>query len=530
MITPCITSNLLIHFIEWLVCDVFDFIVESVGGNKKGGLLIYYLDELYDSVLKTKIDIMDCLLNSTEGRTTIELSQHLDLSSTTVTKYIKEINSDLMYPGHEVSIRTSENNMLFLEYSDILYYKQFKRNLIFENWSIKLFLRLLLGYKVNRIKFVQDNFISEATYRRSIATITKQISAYKLIIKSNKGFNYLIGDEKNTRLYANKVFWQLFHGEVWPFDEIDEDLISDIVKSKKNESYIKNVNNINIKQTMYSLSIQIIRYRNGYEVDIPYYLRDEAEYISEKFHLDKLKSTLSKKEIEFFFLRLFSYPRFMNTELGRHFIKNAKLNNTFLSRISSEFSYYLSTNYLNLSLDDQKNIESSVYSAHVNALLYPTWRDTENNHYFEEFPMLKKNMNIIAFHLSEKFGLYNIVSNNYILNQYMLIFSQLKDLSYFEPTVDILLDTEFGIFTENIIKKTLDGRLRAYLNISIHTSLADFVDSIADLKIVVTTSKTPELTRQFKAENILYINEVPTDEDYHTIYTSIKHLITKLSS
>lgn len=473
---------------------------------------------------------MDCLLHSTEGSTTIELSQHLDLSSTTVTKYIKDINFDLMSSAQEVSIKTSVNNTLVLEYSDILHYKQFKRNLIFDNWSIKLFLRLLLGYKVNRIKFVQDNFISEATYRRSITTITKQISAYKLIIKSNKGFNYLIGDEKNIRLYANKVFWQLFHGEVWPFDEIDEDLISDIIKSKKNESYIKNVNNINIKQTMYSLSIQIIRYRNGYEVDIPYYLRDEADYISAKFHLDKLKSMLSKVEIEFFFLRLFSYPRFMNTMLGRQFIKHAKLNNTFLSRISTEFSDYLSTNYISLFPEDQKNIESSIYSSHVNILLYPSWSGTENNHYFEEFPMLNKNMNTIAFHLSEKFGLSNIVSNNYVLNQYMLIFSQLKDLSYFEPTVAILLNTEFGIFIENIIKKTLDGGLRSYLNISIHTSLAGFVDSIADLKIVVTTSKTPELISQFKAENILYINEIPTDEDYHTIYTSIKHLINKLSS
>lgn len=281
---------------------------------------------------------------------------------------------------------------------------------------------------------------------------------------------------------------------------------------------------------MYSLSIQIIRYRNGYEVDIPYYLRDEADYISAKFHLDKLKSMLSKVEIEFFFLRLFSYPRFMNTMLGRQFIKHAKLNNTFLSRISTEFSDYLSTNYISLFPEDQKNIESSIYSSHVNILLYPSWSGTENNHYFEEFPMLNKNMNTIAFHLSEKFGLSNIVSNNYVLNQYMLIFSQLKDLSYFEPTVAILLNTEFGIFIENIIKKTLDGGLRSYLNISIHTSLAGFVDSIADLKIVVTTSKTPELISQFKAENILYINEIPTDEDYHTIYTSIKHLINKLSS
>lgn len=471
---------------------------------------------------------MDCLLDSTEGSTTTELSQHLDLSSTTVAKYIKEINFDLMSSANEVSIRTVENNTLHLDYSDILYYKQFKRNLIFGNWSIKLFLRLLLGYKVNRVKFVQDNFISEATYRRSMSTIIKQISPYKLIIKSNKGFNYLIGDEKNIRLYASKVFWQLFHGEVWPFDEIDEELIADIVKTKKIESYITNVNNINIKQTMYSLSIQIIRYRNGYEVDIPHYLREEADYISAKLHSDKFESLLSKEEIEFFFLRLFSYPRFMNTILGKQFIENAKLNNTFLSRISAEFSYYLFTNYLILSLEDQKNIESSIYSCHVNALLYPTWNETENNHYFEEFPTLKKNMNTIAFHLSEKFYLSNIVSNNYILNQYMLIFSQLKELSYFEPTVSILLNTEFGIFIENIIKKTLDGRLRSYLNISIHTSLTDFVDSIADLKIIITTSKTPELIRQFKAENILYINEIPTDEDYHTIYTSIKYLISKL--
>lgn len=473
---------------------------------------------------------MDCLISSAKEITTTELSQHLNLSSTTVIKYIKEINVDLTSFTQEVYIRTKEKNSFYLYYSDILYYKKFKRNLIFENWNIKLFLRLLLGYRINRIKFVQDNFISEATYRRAITTIIKQISPYKLIIKSNKGFNYLIGDEKNIRLYASKIFWQLFHGEVWPFDEIDEESIEDIVKTKKVEQYIKNINNINIKQTMYSLSIQIIRYKNGYEIDIPSSLTYEADYIETTFHLDKLESKLSKKEIQFFFLRLLSYPRFMNTKLGELFIENSKMNNTLLSKISTEFSCYLSTKYLLLSLEDQKNIEFSIYSCHLNALLYPTWRITDNNHYFEDFPTLKRNMKFLAIHLTEKFSLPNIASNNYILNQYMLIFSQIKDLSYFEPTVDILLNTEFGIFIENIIKKTLEGRFRAYLNLSVYTSLADFVDSKGDLKIIVTTSKTPELIKQFKTENIIYINKVPADKDYHNIYTSVKRLIRKLTN
>lgn len=490
------------------------------------------LQNICDVKSGKKLLILDFLIDNPGWHTTVSISKELSLSLYTVTKYLKEISGDLIDQDITLNLEYNNKKEVQLYYKDLSIYRTYKREVFKENWSVHLLMKLFLGYQVPYVQFIQENYISESSYRRTIASIKRELSNFNITVKSTKGVNTLVGDEATIRLVGVKMFWDLFHGEIWPFKEVSKKELSRSLmatfRNLENETIQSYVNHINIQQTLYRTAIQIIRSRKGWIFPVSSTLKREVKII-EKILPTNLTflSNLPKTETHFFYLQLLCAPRFLNTKMGTKIIEKSINESTLVSKINETFMKRFEQNFFKLSKKEEIKIRTAIYGCHVFFLLYPKFKGrTNTDKFFEDFPILRKNTQKLGQKMTDEFFEIGFEANQSLIKNYMLIFGQIKPLSYCENKVKLLINTDLGILYENIISENLRSTLKQTFNVQIFTSISEKQD---DYDLTVATSKVPDIAMDFDDRHIIYINEVPTPKDYFNIYQFIKKYIERES-
>ncbi|WP_099974313.1 helix-turn-helix domain-containing protein [Lactobacillus terrae] len=102
------------------------------------------------------------------------------------------------------------------------------------------------------------HFTSKSTLNRKMAGLRKMLKGFDLKI-SNSTLE-ISGDEKRIRWVAYLIYWRIFHGEIWPFDIVNEANIEQILH--RSEQIVNPVTFIQMKYLVAISRMRLIKKNN----------------------------------------------------------------------------------------------------------------------------------------------------------------------------------------------------------------------------------------------------------------------------
>lgn len=464
------------------------------------------IHEIMESTTKKKLEILDLLEMKSDYVRYNEIVEKIKLSRNTAEKYIIELQSYLEDMRHEKKSLIKDRSGARLVIKSLSEHNRLRVSIIESDLSICLFKNLILGDSVNEVKFSEQYFISGSSYRRKLTRIRRIIEKNHLEISKQKGNVVLLGDEWYIRSIARKYFWDIYKGEVWPFEKISKEYVGKILSTLTELSMRSKINLINIQQVFNLVGIQLMRSRNGYNFTSPKHLKIESNYIVKFFFFHRDRRIFKDEgELVYFFLSLMAAPRFLETPLGKTIRTITKENNSFLHKVNERFIRHFQNEFFTLSEQEIELIEPGLYASHLVSILYPKAVELEDLAKDESpysFPNLRKKLEVLLERcIKNKFDL----NSSNLIKKYFLIFGQIRKLSIYEEEVSILLNTDTGVLNENIVMRKMYNYFGDRYNIHCYTKFTE--DRVGRYDLTIVTSMTPEINVHFSDSTIVYVKQ-----------------------
>lgn len=182
----------------------------------------------------------------------------LDCSMKTISSDVEAIN-DLW--GEHVGVEYSRTNGLRL--NDALHNKtrQLARNLMDESEAFMFLERLFFQPNEDMDYWINDLYISEATFYRMIKQLDKVLKEKGLVLE-RRPFRITAKNERWVRVFYVQLFLEKYGLNEWPF-ELERERMIDFIKSA-DQSFDIAYNDRDILESSYLLAIIIIRTSQGF--------------------------------------------------------------------------------------------------------------------------------------------------------------------------------------------------------------------------------------------------------------------------
>lgn len=182
----------------------------------------------------------------------------LDCSMKTILSDVEAIN-DLW--GEHVGVEYSRTNGLRL--NDALHNKtrQLARNLMDESEAFMFLERLFFQPNEDMDYWINDLYISEATFYRMIKQLDKVLKEKGLVLE-RRPFRITAKNERWVRVFYVQLFLEKYGLNEWPF-ELERERMIDFIKSA-DQSFDIAYNDRDILESSYLLAIIIIRTSQGF--------------------------------------------------------------------------------------------------------------------------------------------------------------------------------------------------------------------------------------------------------------------------
>ena len=469
---------------------------------------------LLDKSTRYKIRLLFILKNQNDFISLKELSKKSGLEQRTTERYITEIFDDFSnfrFSDSNLTITISHAKKIKLQYELYEDFYSFQLFIISQSFSVILLSDLLLGNEIITSQYINKHFISASTMRRRIEKILPILKTYNIKLNKNREGIILVGEELQIRILAYTFFWTLYKGKTWPFS-IDRQLIENI-ECGLFKNFENQLSKTNIEDSSYILAINILRFRKGYPIEYS----DEwlYDFMFEDYILYKNNWTqqyhLSENEYYFYLLVLQTQAKFyLDDRLKLPLIKFHQESNTPLNVSVQAFFDSFSKEIHSVTSSQKNDYYVYIFANHLFCALFnnaPTGMlgqsvitDIDN-----KFPILKSKLEVLIEQLSIKVKSTIFNNKDFLLPNYVLFFSFLQNISYFETQISIYIDTDLPVLAEQRLKTQLLNYFGDNFNIKILTTVKTLKNSNFDL--ILTNSFLPEIKSAIKSNQLIYISE-----------------------
>ncbi|MGY3713372.1 helix-turn-helix domain-containing protein [Lactococcus petauri] len=270
-----------------------------------------YFEYIFSKETCQQILLLEQLYNNPLGLDIDELGDKIDLERRTLRRHLSYINDVANeYVVMSKPIIFQKKKYVFTG-SKSEYYA-LKCNILKPESLLNLFELFLNSQSVNFIDFCKENFMSESTARRKLkkANVLLQSIGMKLTIRKDE--IYIIGEERIIRYSLISLFWRVYRGTEWPFANVDEgrveNIVSSIISSGRYISYGKR------KHLAFYLATFISRSQSGNVISkalLPEYssaLIANNHYMGELSQLIEQSFKLPQVELEFILPIFYIFP------------------------------------------------------------------------------------------------------------------------------------------------------------------------------------------------------------------------------
>lgn len=431
---------------------------------------------LLGAEISVQMNILRILYEDADWNDYEMLAQKMVLDKKTVSKTIKEM---LEISKEAVNTVLIEKGKGIKFIGDKSVYKKIQLELVQNSFSFNFLLELFLSKEVNITKFSSAFFISESTIRRKMTSFNKELERLDIKIASRKGYAFFKGKETQIRHIAYQFFWRIYRGSFWPFQSVDENLMRDFVIKMLNYADKYTLKEVTTKEWMYVAAINIIRFRNGFQVteaDMPkelirvneMFVETRGKYkfsFYETFYIDSLA------EINFFMLLLQTKTQTYLQEKVKQDLLSA--HESLKTEVFFLYNIFIAETSFPPNVDkNKKNLaEGVILSSAVSSLMFKNFvKTTAGYNQFDYIkkraPNLIKKSSRIVHNLSVRYPENNILKQEKFLEtNWASALALIFGVVAFERSWKVSVQTDLPIHLEALFVDQLNAIFQPFVNV-----------------------------------------------------------------
>ncbi|MGM0217505.1 helix-turn-helix domain-containing protein [Enterococcus sp. AZ126] len=434
--------------------------------------------DLLEEPNKVMLNLLEIISESHNWYSVSELSIRLSMVERTVQRYIHQLE-DAVAQYNEVKdnyiqINYEKYNGIQLETQSGSNYMEFKTYLLSNDETMQVLKKILFEEFYSVKKYAMTYFVSENSVRKSLKKIKQFLSLYDLSL-SRSTFK-LEGEEKKIRIITYIIGWVTFKGVTWPFDAIDQLKVYNTVDRFSN-IYKINFSNVHRKQMAYMLAVNLIRFRKNHIIKLE---PDWKNYVNIQGLLQTLPLLADvadeyhihvESEIYFYVLLLQMKIKVFESDDLRHRIFS--YHEKCQSDIFNATKLFVDRFHERLiaipeELKDRFFLTS--FCAHLYCKVFNQLHVDIDGHQISketdyDYPTLKENLSYFIQQLYKESGHVLFLEKEFLIQKYLLLFSSISPLNYYEPAIRIFLDSDLPFFVKQNIMTKINDRFKYDFNI-----------------------------------------------------------------
>lgn len=486
-----------------------------------------YPERLFSKDGVRKLLLLKHLYNSEDAVGIEELVFELGLDRRSIYKLIGALNDLIQSEKSVPEIEAISRGQYIFRGNKIDYFRV-RGQIVNDEPMMNLAKEFLTHKEVDFSNFCTENFMSESTLRKYIRNANELLNPLDLSVSIRKNKIRIQGNEAGIRYCLVSFFWRYFQGVSWPFKNIEQEtllrFISSLANVSEEISYGKRL------QLTYYWAVFIQRAQIGCEIsnaNLPSYfeaLLTNNEYFkrfSKKFAL-KYKLNPQEVKIIFFILYVFpeSYKYIQNTSETLSVLKSKELESYKSIR---EFIVFVRDKHPDFEIISEKRarfvamlISGRIFvdifkGIYFNSSALTIFTYSANN-YPHFLPSIRKHIKETSPQLSE-----NTMKS--LTLRYAQAYAAEFSPRDFEVKLLILLDTDFPLYVDVIMRKRLEHLLSPRFNYE-WVSLKQKV--LPDLLLA-----TGPTDLRFSNVAKVFINAEVSEQDRKNILETCEELICK---
>ena len=469
------------------------------------------LFKLLNSTNQQLIEMLELISENKRWYSTKEIGLELNVAERTAQRYIQQIK-ELTESFNETSL--IDVNIHFEKYKGIYLeseagYIELKDYIFEQDETIKLLKHIIVEDGVNIANYANEQFISENLVKSSLKKIKLLFEIYDISL-SRQTYS-IVGNEKQIRLIIYIMMWTLYKGMKWPFATISEKVIYQTVDLFSETNHLQ-FSVIQRKQLAYVLSTNLIRLRKKHFVVMEEEWKNYVDIDSLLEKMSFLKSLMqefniyAESEIYFYAVVVQIKTKFYESDVFREeILEYHKQKQSDVYQVTELFMSEFQSTFIEIPKDLDNRFFITSFCAHMFCRLFRRVHVDVDGYYVitgvnDRYPILKKKMlkMIRQLHRQTKNDIF--LMEDFLLQKYILLFSSVLPLTYFEPVITIYLDTDLPYF----VKKDIEDRILYRYKYDYHIEFKSF-NEIDNIDLVLTNiPNTMEEKNQHSPHNQLF--------------------------
>lgn len=472
---------------------------------------------LLDTNSRNILSILSIISEKNEWYTIHEISEKLNVVERTIQRYIIHLKDciDQFNEGEE------ENDRLFLSYEK---YKgvhletpkghglhRFKQ-LVLEQDETFIMLRDIFFEEFQSVtKYAMEHYISESKVRKSVKKIRYYLKRYHLSL-SNISFK-IVGEEKQIRLLTYYVVWYGLKGHDWPFRQVSQNKVYEVIDSL-DESLSMKLTRTQRKQLGYMLAINLFRMGKNHPIELEAHwqnyvdinrVMDEMPFLSLVFIKRRQELTA-----EIYFYMLLIQLR-INVYQSKPFIKQTleyhKFNGSDVYETTNHFVEKFHTELHPIPSEFYHSFFLTTFCTHLFCRMfrYVILTDDGCNNIREwqnKYTVLISQLHQIIDKLYIQTNNVLFLQRPFLMQKYMMLFSMIKPLTHFEPTIKVLIESDLPYLKKTLLENDIIKRYSGDYHI-------EFINT-SDVTIDIILTNVPNVLKNKEYSNsVIHFFEYP---------------------
>ncbi|MFC0616109.1 helix-turn-helix domain-containing protein [Enterococcus faecalis] len=480
--------------------------------------------------------ILDFLYYEEDWITANQLAYVLNFEKKTIHKYTNDLMKEIEFfneKNFKMEIVKGKGLKLFVQ--NQYTYSLFRQNIIKNTITVNCLMSIFFQKRNSLLSLSEKNFISESTTRRKLNQLKNVLSQYNIDLISKQGKFYMLGVEKDVRLYMYNSIWEIFGTKNWPFFSVDFTKINNFIDNVFEKKIF--LNEITKYRLSLFIGVCIIRYRNGFKIKeigtnnsySPYFVSSKTycyfeQYLQEDFYLPAIEA----KYIYFFIISQLGIQGELNKLADLPELH--KYSNSFSYKSSLFIIHHIEKKYKVLNELERKELMTKLLCIHMFMYIFPDFIkdstvDPIISRIKKELPGLVDEAKNIIKLIPVKLKKVQSVNNNYLLDQLIQILYGLGLGTSFEEKIRIYLETGLVSTSEDILKEQIIYSCSKQFNIDfVLPKNCDENNDPLYVDILIVTHVTDTILKKYKFKEIIHIRPSITTKDINKLHESMKRI------
>lgn len=420
-----------------------------------------------DYELVKKVAILE-LFAEEKWLTATEIARRLQMDTRSVGRIRHELMKEYQrFTGSDLPlfIRDKQGYQMVIAENE-LEQEQFLIHLIRHTLSIQM-LEEMIGETVDSLHgFSNAFFISETTAHRKLSEIKGRLA--RSGIQLRRGSYQLAGDEMNVRMYLSIYYWRLFRGKIWPFRQIDQQIVSQIADATM-AFFDVDFHEMKKRRLEYLIAASLLRESQHHkitEATVAPYLKQNDLFDSFSREITPILPAYHQTEtaVGYLYLALLTREEYYQqadkmTAIKKNYQQQEILFYQHYQQITRQLIENLQTEDRPQGKQLLDQAQGYLLSGHLFVELFPKLERGINADSFWrpslQRPMLHQWLKKHFDEIREKTGEESFSEHSLLFHRYMTILKELPEFSPHLPCIRILLLTDLPLFEEDVLIKDL---------------------------------------------------------------------------